>query len=229
MEKKIKRKVKIKWLPMLIFVIGLVGLYFLYQVLIELPMTNIYIEGNQILKDQEIIELAKIEDYPSFLKTTSKQMEKKIKKSPYIKKVTVKRKLWGQVMIKVQEEIPLFTNPEGKLVLSNQKTVENEKHLVVASLINYTPDTKYEELIKQLAKVEDGIRKKISEIKYEPTEQDKDRFALYMDDGNLVYLTLTKFNRIDYYNTILNDFPCQKGILNLDSGNHFEVKEDNCS
>lgn len=228
MEKKIKRKIKIKWIPLcIVFVLAIVG-YFLYEIAIALPITNIYIQGNTILKDQEIIELAEIENYPSFLKTTAKSMENKIKTSPYIEKVTVKRKFWGQVIIHVTEELALFTSPEGKIVLSNGIEVENEKKITTASLINYTPDTKREELMKQMKKMDQDIRMKISEIKYEPTEQDKDRFALYMNDGNLVYLTLTKFSRISYYNTILTDFPCQRGILNLDSGNHFEIKENRC-
>lgn len=228
MEKKIKRKIKIKWIPLcIVFVLAIVG-YFLYEIAIALPITNIYIQGNTILKDQEIIELAEIENYPSFLKTTAKSMENKIKTSPYIEKVTVKRKFWGQVIIHVTEELALFTSPEGKIVLSSGAEVENEKKITTASLINYTPDTKREELMKQMKKMDQDIRMKISEIKYEPTEQDKDRFALYMNDGNLVYLTLTKFSRISYYNTILTDFPCQRGILNLDSGNHFEIKENRC-
>jgi len=228
MEKKIKRKIRIKWIPLcIVFVLAIVG-YFLYEIAIALPITNIYIQGNTILKDQEIIELAEIENYPSFLKTTAKSMENKIKTSSYIEKVTVKRKWWGQVIIHVTEELALFTSPEGKIVLSNGVEVENEKKITTASLINYTPDTKREELIRQMKKMDQDIRMKISEIKYEPTEQDKDRFALYMNDGNLVYLTLTKFSRISYYNTILTDFPCQRGILNLDSGNHFEIKENRC-
>lgn len=228
MEKKIKRKIRIKWIPLcIVFVLAIVG-YFLYEIAIALPITNIYIQGNTILKDQEIIELAEIENYPSFLKTTAKSMENKIKTSPYIEKVTVKRKFWGQVIIHVTEELALFTSPEGKIVLSSGVEVENEKKITTASLINYTPDTKREELMKQMKKMDQDIRMKISEIKYEPTEQDKDRFALYMNDGNLVYLTLTKFSRISYYNTILTDFPCQRGILNLDSGNHFEIKENRC-
>lgn len=227
-EKRIKRKIKIKWIPLLIASIVATISYFVYIFVTDLPITNIYIKGNKILKDQEIIELAKIGNYPSFLQTTGHSIENKIKKSPYIQKVSVKRKMWGQIIITVEEEKPVFINTEGKLVLSSKKEIENDRDIVVASLINYTPDTKYEELIKQLDRMNNGIREKISEIKYEPTDQDKDRFALLMNDGNLVYVTLTKFNKIDYYNTIISDFPCQRGILNLDSGNHFEIKENHC-
>lgn len=227
-EKRIKRKIKIKWIPLLIAFITVIWIYFGYIFAIDLPITNIYIKGNTILKDQEIIELAAIENYPSFLQTTSRMIEEKVKKSPYIQEVKVKRKFWGQVIITVKEENPLFTNIEGRLVFASKKEVENDRNIVVATLMNYTPDTKYDELIQQLSKINNEIREKISEIKYEPTGQDKDRFALLMNDGNLVYVTLTKFNKIEYYNTIISDFPCQKGILNLDSGNHFEIKENHC-
>ena len=48
---------------------------------------------------------------------------------------------------------------------------------------------------------------------------------LYMVDGNYVYITLTKFDSINYYNEIYPTLEGKKGILYLDSGNHFvEVK-----
>jgi len=111
-EKRIKRKIKIKWIPLLIAFITVMWIYFGYIFAIDLPITNIYIKGNTILKDQEIIELAAIENYPSFLQTTSRMIEEKVKKSPYIQEVKVKRKFWGQVIITVKEENPLFTNIE---------------------------------------------------------------------------------------------------------------------
>lgn len=230
MSKKVKKKIKIKWVPFFILCIALLSLYFCYELLISFRITNIYIENNNILKDQEIIELAGISDYPSFFKTTSKSIENKVRNSPYITNVSVKKKFFGQVILKVEEAIPLFINSEGKMVLSNKKEVENDRNLVLTTLLNYTPDTKYEKLIEELTKTLEDVRLKISEIKYEPTERDKDRFLLLMDDGNEVYLTLTKFDRINYYDNILEELnlECQKGILNLDSGNHFELKEKIC-
>lgn len=230
MAKKVKKKFRIKWIPFLSLIATLTVLYFCYELLISFRITNIYIEDNNILRDQEIIDLAGIGDYPSFLKTSSKTIQKKIEKNPYIINAMVKKKFFGQVIIKVEEATPLFINIDGKLVLSNGQEVENEKKLVLASLLNYTPDTKYEELIKKIARVDEDIKIKISEIKYEPTERDKDRFLLLMDDGNEVYLTLTKFEHINYYDKILEELnlECQKGVLNLDSGNHFELKEKIC-
>jgi len=74
--------------------------------------------------------------------------------------------------------------------------------------------------------VSESIKSQISEILYYPNEQDDDRFLLYMNDGNYVYLTLTKFKQINYYEDVLKSLNGKKGILYLDSGNHFEIMEE---
>ena len=45
---------------------------------------------------------------------------------------------------------------------------------------------------------------------------------LYMIDGNYVYATLTRFDSVNYYNDIYPTLGGKKGILYLDSGNHFQ-------
>ena len=91
--------------------------------------------------------------------------------------------------------------------------------------MNYVPDDKYDTFISKMALIDKGILGKISDIEYTPNDYDKDRFLLYMDDGNMVYLTLTKFKQINYYNEVLEQLEGRKGILYLDSGNHFQIKE----
>ena len=72
----------------------------------------------------------------------------------------------------------------------------------------------------------ENVKNQISEIRYYPNEQDEDRFLLYMIDGNYVYLTLTKFKQINYYEEVLTKLDGKKGILYLDSGNHFQIMSD---
>ena len=43
-----------------------------------------------------------------------------------------------------------------------------------------------------------------------------------MVDGNYVYMTISKFETINYYNQIYPTLNGKKGILYLDSGNHFQ-------
>ena len=73
--------------------------------------------------------------------------------------------------------------------------------------------------------IDKSILKHISEIEYKKTDLDKERFLFYMNDGNCVYITLSKINLINSYNEIYPTLEDKKGILYLDSGNHFEIKE----
>ena len=95
----------------------------------------------------------------------------------------------------------------------------------VPLLLNYVPSNKYDTFVSGMNKLKASVRTQISEITYDPNEQDKDRFLLYMTDGNYVYLTLTKFTQLNYYEDVLEKIGGQKGILYLDSGNHFQIME----
>lgn len=228
MDKKVKKKIHIKILPVIVILLVFVLLFFIFKLISELPIKNIYITGNYYLTDQEIIELAKIDDYPSFIKTTSMELKKNIKKNKLIEKVSVNKKWWGIVEISVKEYNVLFHeyNNDDLVVLSNKKTIPNDNYQV-PKLLNYIPNTKYSDFIKGMNKVNEDIKVQISEITYLPNEQDKDRFLLYMNDGNYVYLTLTKFKQINYYEEVLKKLKDKKGILYLDSGNHFQIMENN--
>lgn len=119
-----------------------------------------------------------------------------------------------------------YDSASESLVLSNGNTVKEEVNkTTVPVLLNYVPDTKRETFISCMQEVDPKILNQISEILYEPNDYDKDRFLLYMDDGNSVYLTLTKFEQINYYDEVLPQLEGKKGILYLDSGNHFEIME----
>ena len=73
-------------------------------------------------------------------------------------------------------------------------------------------------------KIDDDILCQISEVMYDPNDIDADRYYLYMNDGNSVYLTVNKFSKINKYNTILENVGKQNGTLYLDYGDYFEVK-----
>lgn len=222
-----KKRVKIKIIPILIviLVIGLLaGLLYLLSLI---PIKNIYIKGNYYLKDQEIIELANIDDYPSFIKTTTASMKKKIQKNPYIKKVNINKKLPATVIIEVEEKKLLFRKDDDKkIVLEDKSEIVDNNLYQLPILLNYVPDTKYDSFIKGMISVSESVKTQISEIRYYPNEQDEDRFLLYMNDGNYVYLTLTRFKQINYYEEVLEKLEGKKGILYLDSGNHFQIMEE---
>ena len=224
MARKIKKKRKLKvrklLLVMFIIILVLLGLSFLT----DIRLNNIIVKGNTLYSDWEIIKMADLDDYPSSLKTLSRNVEKKLEENKYIKKANVERPSLTKIVINIKENLPLFYYvPIGKTVLTDKS--ETKDNFPVPTVINYVPDKIYSKFLKAISLVNYDIVKRISEIKYDPNEVDDGRFFLTMNDGNRVYLTLNKFKRIDDYLDIIKEFDNKKGILYLDSGEYFEVKE----
>ena len=225
---KIKKKKRLKLIPFLLFVLVIAATFFLVDVLLDTRVENIIIKGNKIVTDQQIIDEAGLSNYPSFYKTTSYNIKKALEKNSFIKEVKVKRSFYHVITIEVSEyKVLLKKETTGKLVLENMNEVTTDQEIpyTVPRLVNDVPKDKYSKLLKNLLKVKRSVRSSISEFYYDPNEFDKDRFLLYMDDGNSVYLTLTKFRMINYYNDVLPQLDGKKGILYLDSGNHFQIME----
>lgn len=225
---KIKKKKRLKLIPFLLFVLVITGVFFLVDVLLDTRIENIVIKGNKLVTDQQIIDEAGLSNYPSFYKTTSYNIKKALEKNSFIKEVKVKRSFYHVITIEVSEyKVLLKKETTGKLVLENMNEVTTDQEIpyTVPRLVNDVPKNKYSKLLKNLLKVKRSVRSSISEFYYDPNQFDKDRFLLYMDDGNSVYLTLTKFRMINYYNDVLPQLDGKKGILYLDSGNHFQIME----
>ncbi len=227
MAKVIKKK-KLRLLPFLIFIIAITIIVFTCLLILDTKVKNIIITGNEVLSDDEIIDLAGLTNYPSFYKTLNITMKNNITKEPLIKSVNINRKFYHIIEIKVEEYKILYKREDnGKYVLENNKEITLSKRTpyTIPRLINEIPTNKLDIFIKYFKRIDLNIREKISEINYVPNEFDDDRFLLYMDDGNSVYMTITKFERLNYYNDVLPQLDGRKGILYLDSGNHFQIME----
>ena len=226
MAKKIvkRKKLRVFRLLLLLFVIAIIS-FFVY-LYVTTNTQNIIIKGNNYISDEEVLQETDLKNYPSFILTMPSKIQKKLAKNEYIKSVKVRRKFCHTFEITIKEYDVLFKNVIlNKYVLDNKKEITSDLEFRVPRLVNYTPDKKYSSLIENMKSVDKSILGKISEISYQPNEFDKDRFLLLMDDGNSVYLTLTKFEMINYYNEVLGQLEGRRGILYLDSGNHFKIME----
>ncbi|MGI6329990.1 MAG: cell division protein FtsQ/DivIB [Bacilli bacterium] len=228
---KVRRR-KLNFIKLLLILLGLYIFIYIVYLLIQLPIKNIYIYyesefPNMLLKDQMILEEAKIDDYPSFFLTTSYSIRKRLLKNPYIKKVEVKKKWFREVHLYITKYKKIFYDePSNKIVLENNKQVKNNKRInYLPVLINYVPDTIYDKFLKQMSLIKSDVKIKISEIQYNPHDIDEECFIFMMNDGVYVYLTLDKFNKINEYNNIVPILEGKKGILYLDLGNYFEIFE----
>jgi len=220
-----KKRRRLKIGAILIFLLLLILAGSIIFGILSKSITNIYISGNNYLSDQEIIEIAKLEDYPSTIKNLSLIVENRLEKNDLIISAKVKKKRFTKVYIEVTENQPLFFNS------NTEKTVfvdgiELQEKLMGPILVNYVPDTIYNNFVEAMKKIDQAVLERTSEIVYEPNDVDEERFLFVMDDGNYVYLTLTKFTSINNYISIIKKFEGKKGILYLDSGEYFKVLDN---
>lgn len=225
-QKNNKKRFKIKYKTVILFIIIVVLGAIFIKLISDMPIKNIIIKNNYYLTDQEIIDMAGIRNYPSTLSNSSYEIEKKLEENDFVESVkVVKKNFFTKVVITVDENRPLlYYQPAKKTVLEDGTMVDTD--IVVPILINQVPDTVYEELLHDMKDVPLSILDKMSEIKYVPTDVDAELFLITMNDGNYVYVTLSKFERIYNYIEYAEGFDQKKGILHLDSGDYLEILEE---
>ena len=221
--KKTKKKRKLKKLRLLFLLLVIAGISFAFIKLFDVRIYSIKIKGNKILTDQEVIETAKLEDYPSFFETLSYTIKKRLLKNNYIESAKVTKGLLS-VNITIQEKKILYIDKETNYKYTYNSKFKDDKSICVPYLIGSVPEGKMKRFIKAMNKINSDMICQMSEIKYDPNDIDEDRYYVYMNDGNSVYLTVNKFDKINKYNTILEKIGKQNGTLYLDYGDYFEAK-----
>ena len=224
-KKGTKKKIRIKFFNIFLFLTFILIIIGAVYKIANLKITNIYIKNNYYLTDLEVIETAKIKDYPSTFQNSCKKIEKRLEKNPLIKTAKVKKTYFTRVYIDIEENSLLFYDINtSKIVLKDGTTFSGNYD--VPTLINQVPKKVYKKMITKFALINPDILDNISEIKYDPDSVDKERFLLTMSDGNYVYITLSKCSNINNYLKYIKEFNNKKGILYLNSGEYFKIMEN---
>lgn len=224
MQKKIKKKFNFK--KFVFFIIFIFLLYMSISYLISIKTKNIIILNNNYYSDDDIIYTAEIEDYPKFILLNRNKIKDKLMKLDLIEDVTIKKKIGFKLEINVKEKKILYYIRSTNLYkLSDNNNYDLNNIIGVPTLINYIPEDIEKSFVEKLSNVDSSILDMISEIEYSKTTYDDKRFLLYMNDGNMVYITVSKAELLNKYVEIIKKVDNKKGILYLDSGNYFEIKE----
>lgn len=222
MSKKKKKRVKIKYRFIFIFLLVFYLLVMSVYYLLNINISNIYIYNNKYLTDQKIIEIAGISDYPAIYKVISSNMKKKLLSNTYVLDAKISKKRLTEVHIEISENRPLFYyQTTKKTILLDGREVDEVFNL--PTVINYIPDINYNNFVTKMGLINEEVLIRISEIKYDPNEVDDSRFFLTMNDGNYVYLTVDKFEKINNYIELVKNVDNKKGIFYLDYGNKFDI------
>ena len=224
-KKRKKRKIKFKSILITLFLLLIIALV-VYTVSL-LRVKTYYVYDNKYLTDEEVLDILKLNKKSSFLLTNTLTEKAIISKSKRIKDVKIKRTLSLEVKVYVTEyKVLFYDNDSKKSVIENGTTVDY-KYDNSPVLINKIEDKEiYKKFLNKMNKVDTDILDIISEIKYVPNGIDKERFLLSMNDGNYVYVTISKLHKINEYRSVIDSVEDKRGILYLDYGNYFVPKEN---
>jgi cell division septal protein FtsQ len=216
-----KKKFNVRKFIILLLIVYLVAMIIYY--FFTLPVKNVIITGNSLVTDEEIIKSSNITNNSKLITLNSNTVTNKIKKLSLIDDVVVKKYINGSIYIDVSETKVLFYNTLNKAyVLANESEVDDINVLGIPLLNNYVPKDIYQNLIKKMSKIDDDTISLISEIEYDPDIKnditiDENRFLLRMNDGNIVYINLANFDKLNKYKAIYTYLGDTKGTLKLDS------------
>ncbi len=224
-KKKLKLRINVVVKLLLsLLIIALFSYYFL-----NLKIKNIVIKGTTNIKDVTIIEKANIKDYPPIYRLNIKKTKEQLEQIPLVDSVKIKRNIFGKLTIEINEEKILFFYKYNNKYITNKgnSISDSEDYYGYPTLINFTPDTVFDNLVKGLNKIDYNVVKMISEIEYTPykasdgTIVDNNLFTLIMNDTNTVYIDTVNIKNLNKYPTIYasSNMDTERGVLYLDTIN----------
>lgn len=104
-RKREKKTIKLFIFLFLIFVVGFFASYFLIKEYIRVK--DIVFIGNHHLKTDELRSLIKIKSGDELFGTSSRELYKRLRASPWVRDAIIKKELSGRVLINVMEAIPV--------------------------------------------------------------------------------------------------------------------------
>jgi len=212
--------------------------FFLISAIVYLQSPLSYIKqievtGNEIVKEEEIIQLSGLSTETNIWVINQQNIKESFKDHPMIQNIEVKRELPNTVQIDVKEHdvVGYIKNDlEFHPVLENGMIVEtsNIANKDEGPLLNNFEDEHYlQRMASELSIIPAHIFNLISEITWEPTEKNKYKIILYMNDGFIVDATIRNFaNKMKAYPSVVSQLnPDDKGIVHMGVGTYFEKME----
>lgn len=231
---KLKQARKKKANRRLIFYLSIFFFLVLIIVYLQSPLSyvkNIHVKGNAIVSENELIERSGLTDETNIWMINKGDIKESIHEHPMIETVSVKRMLPRDVEISVKEfalvgfvkENDVFSPvlEDGSILNDMQKKNVNGG---APLLVNFTKDDYLNKMATELHELPKSILNMISEVHWQPTEENENKILLYMNDGYIVKSTLRDFSdKMTVYPSIVSQLdPEDKGIIHIEGGAYFE-------
>lgn len=231
---KLKQARKKKANRRLIFYLSI--FFFLIAIIVYLqsPLSHInavHVNGNAIVSKEELIELSDLKNTTNIWTIDKDEISANIKSNPMIDSVTIKRKLPQDIEITVNEFslVGFLKKDDDFLPVVEEGVVIKDREMSNAMgaaplLIDFTEDDYLKRMAFELNELPQSILNMISEVHWQPTEDNENKIMLYMNDGYIVSSTIRGFSdKMAVYPSIVSQLETgKKGIIHIGSGAYFE-------
>lgn len=224
-KRRIEARKKLVNLLFIFFVLALVLVYFQSD---YSKVKALEIKGTSITKKSDIINWSGFKENDYFLKIRTSQMKDKLEKHGEIKSITFKRGFPNKLSVTVEEYkqfATLFEKGKNFPVLENGYVLNEDKENLNSNLIlrDFHQDEYLADTVLELRKLPSNILLCISEVQYTPSDIDKNKLILYMNDGMQVLVTISRISNLKFYPDYISNIPDgKKGILDLEVANFFK-------
>ncbi|MDF2556234.1 MAG: cell division protein FtsQ [Bacillales bacterium] len=224
-KRKIEAKKKLVNLLIVFFILALIIVYFQSD---YSRVRALEINGTSITSNSEIIEWSGFKENDYFLKIRTGLMKEKLENHGEIKKVTFKRGFPNKLSVSVDEYkqfASLIVKGKNYPVLENGYVLKEETENSNSNLIlqDFHVDDYLVDTVLELRKLPSDILLCISEVQYTPSEIDKNKLTLFMNDGMQVLVTISRISNLKFYPDYISNVPeGKKGLLDLEVANFFK-------
>lgn len=201
---------------------------------LQSPFSNVKqmnVLGNDVIADEQIIEYSNVTVDTNMWRINVKDIEKKIAEHPLVKEVNVARKFPQTLQFTIVENnIIGYVKEKNELhpIVSDGVVVSNTDISLPrgAPLFeNFTEEQYLQRFAEELNDLPVHILNLISEVHWKPTEKNKYKIELYMNDGFIVHATIRDFaSKMNAYPSIIAQLDSEeKGIIHMDVGVYVET------
>lgn len=232
---KLKEARKKKANRRLVFYLTIFFILISIIVYLQSPLSQVKtidIHNNSFITDEEIIEIAGITTKTNIWTIDFSNAEEKLRSNSIIDEVTVERKLPWTVSIDISEkQIVGFIEESAEYypVIESGEVLENvtynEFNGEAPLMIGFTDKEYLSNIASELSKLPEDVLDLVSEIHWQPDEDNKNIILLYMNDGFVVQGTIRDFAEgMSVYPSVVAQLdPEIKGIIHMGVGVYFEA------
>ncbi|WP_053219760.1 cell division protein FtsQ/DivIB [Virgibacillus senegalensis] len=235
---KLKQARKKKANRRLIFYLSIFFVLISIVVYLQSPLSqvrHIEVAGNEYIDQQEVKSLSGLSTEDNFWNVDKQMVIDNIQQHPVVKDAEVLRHFPTTIEIKVKEYNRVgYVRESGAYypVLENGQSLKQEKMKSARAdaplLSGFTKDTYLQDMTKELQRLPASIVGLISEINWEPTEENPYKITLFMNDGFEVEATIRNFStKMKAYPSIVAQLePGSEGIIHIGVGAYFESYQE---